>query len=326
MTLYPLLFEPVCKDYLWGGDRISKLRAPHSGRSAGICAESWEISDRSEGMSIVSNGRDKGRTLRNLVESLGADLVGTAAASKTFPLLIKVIDAKQRLSIQVHPARTEAKTHGAEAKTEMWYVLAAEPDSHVFCGLMQGVSRTRFESALRTKKVGELLRKVPVSAGDVIFVPGGRVHAVGEGCLLLEVQQSSNTTYRVYDWDRVSKDGTPRELHIKEALEVINWQDNENAVATARNLPKDAAASLDQLVLCKFFNVVRIKLSDELVVRNDGRSFHALFAQADPIKVDANGMTETIAPWTSCLIPAAISSYRMISEAKGATVIRISVV
>jgi mannose-6-phosphate isomerase len=326
MSLYPLLFEPVCKEYLWGGDRIPRLRSPHSGDPAGICAESWEISDRSEGMSIVSNGHDKGRSLRQLVESRGADLLGTVAGSKAFPLLIKVIDAQQKLSIQVHPAKTAATPNGAEAKTEMWYVLAAEPDSCVFCGLMPGVTRATFEAALKTKKVGELLRRVPVKAGDVIFVPGGRVHAIAEGCLLLEVQQSSNTTYRVYDWDRVSKDGKPRELHIKEALEVINWKDNENAVVPLRNLSKDATASVDELLNCKFFNVVRTDLSGELVVRNDGRSFHALFVQADPIKIEANGITETVAPWTSCLIPAAIASYRMIPLTGRATAIRISVV
>jgi mannose-6-phosphate isomerase len=321
ISIYPLLFEPVYKDYLWGGGRIP-LAFRNRPAHAGTCAESWEIADRPEGMSIVANGTAKGTSLHELVKALGPSLVGTAAKSNVFPLLIKIIDAKERLSVQVHPDERNANTCGGEAKTEMWYALAAERNAHVFAGFLPGTDRKGFETALTAKRVEKVLRDLPIKTSEAIFIPGGRVHAIGEGCLLLEVQQNSNTTYRVHDWNRVDKDGKPRELHIDKALQVINWTDDNAGMIKPRKLADESGNAVWQIVECPFFNVVRIDLAKKLVVSNDGCSFHALFVAAGQISVEGNGVTENISAGTSCLIPAALESYAITPQNGTATVLR----
>ena len=177
--LYPLLFEPVYKDYLWGGDKI--LKTYNREAPPGIYAESWELSDRDDGMSVVANGPWKGKTLHELVDDLGPDLLGTGASvagAKTFPLLIKLIDSHKRLSVQVHPDDDTADRCGGEAKTEMWYILDAEPGAGVFAGLQPGVDEEAFQEALDEERFKEVLTSVPVRKGEAVFMPGGRVHAI----------------------------------------------------------------------------------------------------------------------------------------------------
>jgi mannose-6-phosphate isomerase len=325
IPIYPLLFAPVYKDYLWGGGRIPRFFRNKPGH-AGTCAESWEIADRPEGMSIVTNGPAKGKSLHALVETLGQRLVGTAAKSKVFPLLIKIIDARERLSVQVHPDEHTAVACNGEAKTEMWYALAAEHGAHVFAGFLPGTDRNSFETALTAKRVEKVLRDLPITIDEAIFIPGGRVHAIGEGCLLLEVQQNSNTTYRVHDWDRVDKDGKPRELHLEKALQVINWTDDNAGIVKPQKLSDEGGNNIWQIVKCPFFNVVRIDLKKKLVVRNDGLSFHVLFVAEGQMKVEANGVVENISAGTSCLIPAALETYSITPVSGAATVIRTTLV
>jgi mannose-6-phosphate isomerase len=315
--LYPLLFKPTYKEYVWGGNRIPRLynRTGHPY----TCAESWEISDRPEGMSVVSTGPLSGKSLHDLVTTFSEHLIGyprsTSAAADShpaaFPLLTKIIDAKQRLSLQVHPDNRTAETCGGEPKTEMWYVLDAEPGARIFSGLKPGVDRKTFEQALNEQRLENVLRSIPATSGTIVFVPGGRVHAIGEGCLLLEIQQNSNTTYRVYDWGRVGKDGNPRELHIAQALKTINWTDTAGPAREPVRIRESETGTLWEIVDCAFFRVTRLDLRTSETVNNDGTSFNALFACAGKINIEEGGRTTTISAGTSCLIPAAVKNYRL---------------
>lgn len=323
---YPLLFHPIYKDYIWGGNRIPQLygRAPQQG----LCAESWEIADRAEGTSVARNGPLAGMTLGKLMtdapDCIMGDSPSTGSHPRTFPLLIKIIDAKQRLSVQAHPDERTAGQYGDDAKTEMWYVLDAEPGARVFAGLMPGTDRGSFETALLNKRVENVLRSVPVTAGDAVYVPGGRIHAIGEGCLLLEVQQNSNTVYRVYDWDRLGKDGKPRELHIAQALRSINWLDSGNPRIEPRKLENRGPNIFWEIVDCPYFRVMRLDLSQRETIVNDGRVFHILFTVSGRVRLEGNGIIESIGPGTSCLMPAGLNSYTITPTNDSATLIHIS--
>lgn len=228
--LYPLLFEPVLKDYLWGGRTLES----QLGRAIppGIVAESWEIAAHPDGATIVTNGPFAGRTLVSVHEELGLDLIGTnsmwAQERGKFPLLVKLLDANDRLSVQVHPGDPYALEHeGNElGKTEMWVVLHAEPDAAINLGVKAGTTRERFAAALEDGTLESLLHILPIKTGDVVCIPSGSVHALLGGALIAEVLQNSNTTYRVFDWNRL-RDGKPRELHVQKALDVINFDQVE---------------------------------------------------------------------------------------------------
>ena len=187
VNLYPMLFHPVYKDYLWGGDRIRdyfKRDIP-----SGIYAESWEISERDEGMSIVENGLYAGISFKKVIAHDPANILGSKREHDHFPLLIKILDAKEKLSVQVHPDEAAAVTYGGEAKSEMWYLLGEE-DTSVFCGLKKGVSRREFCQAIDEENVAALLRELPVSKGDAIYVPGGTVHAINAPSLILKYNRT----------------------------------------------------------------------------------------------------------------------------------------
>ena len=273
--LYPLRFKPVYKDYIWGGDKI--IRLYNRKEPPGIYAESWEVSDRSDGMSVVSGGPLAGKSLRDVVQTFKSDLLGAKVQAQVFPLLIKLIDSRDRLSVQVHPNDETAKKYGGEAKTEMWYVLDAEPGAGVFAGLKPGVDAKAFNEALRTNRFEEILTRIPVTKGDAIFIPGGLVHAIDAGCLLLEVQQNSNTTYRIYDWNRVGADGKPRPLHWKEALQVIRWDASANPKVQPRELGSRGANRFWEVLRCPYFRMERMMLSEVLNRENTGSSFEILF-------------------------------------------------
>lgn len=225
--LYPLLFEPVLKDYIWGGRNLEKLgrKLP----AEGVIAESWEIAGHEDGTTRVVNGRYAGKLLTELHQELGLDLIGRRSAwaqeRGKFPLLIKLLDANRPLSVQVHPQDNYALAHeGNElGKTEMWVVLQATPDAEVILGLAHPIDPQEFRVAIKGGQLEPQLHRIPVKAGDHICVPAGSLHAIMGGLLIAEIQQNSNTTYRVYDWGRVGSDGQPRPLHVDKALDVINF-------------------------------------------------------------------------------------------------------
>jgi mannose-6-phosphate isomerase len=249
----PLVFEPLFMQRIWGGRRLEthyRKRLPPGER----IGESWEIVDREEAQSVVHEGPLRGTTLHELWSNeretaFGTNLPDTAR----FPLLFKILDAQDRLSVQVHPPAHVAAELGGEPKTEMWYVLESTPGAEIFAGLKANVGRDEFEKALPEGRVAELVNRVAVRPGDAVFIPSGRIHAIGAGNLVLEVQQNSDTTYRVFDWNRVGLDGRERTLHIDESLRSIDFHDHQPAVSSATR---------GEIVAeCEYFRVAKWKIS-----------------------------------------------------------------
>jgi mannose-6-phosphate isomerase len=220
----PLVFEPIFQERIWGGRKLGELFGKNipAGKRIG---ESWEIVDRPEAQSIVRGGPLADRSLHDVWVNFREEVFGKVSDTPRFPLLIKLLDARQKLSLQVHPAEEVAESLGGEAKTEFWYVVAAEPGAEIYVGLRRTMAREQFEQALRSGTVAECVHAIAVKEGDAMFLPSGRFHAIGAGNVLIEVQQNSDTTYRVFDWSRVDDTGQPRSLHIAEALQCIDFND-----------------------------------------------------------------------------------------------------
>lgn len=262
--LYPLTFTPVLKDYIWGGRNLEKL-----GRDLpeGIIAESWEIAGHEDGTTVVNNGRFAGQPLTQVHQELGLDLIGSncqwAQDRGKFPLLIKILDANKQLSVQVHPKDDYALEHeGNElGKTEMWVVLAAKPDAKLQLGVKKGTTPEQFRKGIEGGNLEPYLHYVPVQAGDHVCVPAGTLHAIMDGIMIAEIQQNSNTTYRVYDWNRVGSDGNPRPLHVDKALDVIDFDKTEPSIYPAKLIAD--AAGVKQYLLCEneYFITERIEMA-----------------------------------------------------------------
>lgn len=253
LMLYPLTFHPIFKERVWGGRRLERDYQKPLPPSVPI-GESWEISDRPEGTSVIANGPLAGKDLHWLMDHHSAALLGSRVPARTrFPLLIKILDAAEKLSVQVHPPAALAKTLGGEPKTEMWFIAEAGPEAELFAGLRRGVTRKQFEQKIKDGTVADCLHRIRVRSGDALFLPSGRLHAIGADNLIFEIQQNSDTTYRVFDWNRVGLDGQPRELHLSQSLAAIDFQDFEppllrpecTAHPTRRRLVHDALFKVD---------------------------------------------------------------------------------
>ena len=312
--LYPYKFIPTPIERVWGGDALKRYGKPvPAGKRIG---ESWEISDRDDVQSVVANGPDAGKTLRQLIQAHGAQLLGSNCdKAGRFPLLIKLLDARERLSLQVHPPAAVAAKLGGEPKTEMWYVLEAEPDAHLIAGLRRGVKRADFIRALVQHpdaiKLEDCIYRFPVSAGDCFFVPSGRMHAIDAGVVLVEIQQNSDTTYRVYDWGRVGLDGKPRQLHVKESLACIDFQDFEPAKQQPKAETK-GSNGFSPLVECEYFHVHRLDLHDAWPDQCDGATFHIITCIEGALNLlTPDGKNERINLGEFVLLPAALGHYTL---------------
>lgn len=220
-------FKPIYQERVWGGRGLSE-KLGRSLPEGGPIGESWEIVDRPEAQSIVDGGPANGKTIRELIEADTVNVMGPKwEAQKAFPILLKWLDCQQRLSLQVHPPASVAPELGGEPKTENWFVAECEPGAALLVGLKNGVTRDAFDSALRSNELEPLVQSIPTEKGLSMFVPSGRIHAIDGGNLILEIQQNSDTTYRVYDWGRIGLDGKPREMHIEESLKSIDFNDFE---------------------------------------------------------------------------------------------------
>ncbi len=228
-------FHPIYKERPWGGQAIAGVGMHHHLPPDKKIGESWEISDRPGDESILQEGEFQGKSIRWLLDEHGEFIMGQPwKKGRRFPLLIKLLDAAERLSLQVHPPLAVAAELGGEPKTEMWYILGATPNAALMAGLKKGARREDFEKCMGSEpRAGDhdrfeaLIHRIPVSRGDAFFIPSGRIHAIDSGCLILEVQQNSDTTYRVYDWGRVGLDGKPRQLHVQETMRCTNFDDFE---------------------------------------------------------------------------------------------------
>ena len=224
--LYPLTFQPIFKERVWGGRTLERLYGKQLPPGVPI-GESWEISDRPDDVSVIANGPLAGKTLRWLLQNHATELLGAGRETTTFPLLVKILDAQDKLSLQVHPPAAQAQALGGEPKTEMWLIAEAAPGAELYVGLKRGVTRTDFERKIQDGSVAECFHSQAVQNGDVMFLPSGRVHAIGAGNVIFEIQQNSDTTYRVFDWNRLGLDGQPRELHVAQSLASIDFDDFE---------------------------------------------------------------------------------------------------
>ena len=246
-------FQPLYQERVWGGRAFASAlgRALPAEKLIG---ESWEIVDRAEAQSLVRGGVFGGSPLRAVIEKNGAELMGPDyPAKKPFPVLVKWLDCRERLSLQVHPPVAVAAELQGEPKTENWYIAETSPGAHLIVGLKRGVTRAQFEKALADNTLEQCVHRFPVAPGDSIFVESGRLHAIDSGNLILEIQQNSDTTYRVYDWGRVGLDGKPRKLHVEQSLKSIKWDDFEPA-------PMRGAPTSGVLAECSDFLIRRVVL------------------------------------------------------------------
>ena len=228
--LYPLVFQPICKERIWGGTLLREVLGRELPQTETPIGESWEVSDRPEANSVVRSGALAGCTLHELLAHYGTALVGGKTAPERFPLLVKLIDAGERLSLQVHPDEIACRSigGGAEPKTEMWYIIAARRGACILAGLDPRATLVQTKSLLNSPEIEQVLRKHPSVPGDGYFIPAGTLHAIGAGNLILEIQQNSDTTYRLSDWGRVDAQGKPRELHVEKGLASVHFTDRSN--------------------------------------------------------------------------------------------------
>lgn len=303
---HPLTFRPLFMERVWGGRRLAtELGKPIPAGS--VIGESWEIVDRADAQSVVDSGPHAGTSLHELWTRHRREVFGDVAETPRFPLLAKILDARDTMSVQVHPpASLAAELHG-EPKTELWLLLDAEPGAEMFAGFRRGTTREAFHAALAEGRVADLLHRVPVGRGDAMFIPSGRCHAIGAGCLVVEIQQNSDTTYRVFDWNRTGLDGKPRALHVPESLKSIDFSDHEPSL-----VPPDAATLAD----CEHFRVERWHLD---APRTDDRTGSAIFTVLDGA-VGCGGREFKVGEFF--LLPAAAEDRTLLPLGEGAVVMR----
>lgn len=309
--LYPLKFNPVFKDYIWGGRELEKLgkKLPE-----GITAESWEISSHPDGISTIANGEFMGQLLTDLINRYGKEIVGTELyqASGKFPLLIKFIDANKKLSVQVHPNDEYAMEYenGEYGKNEMWYILASKPGAKLVYGTQPGITKSDFTKAVEGDRIIECLKEVEVFPGDVLNIPAGLVHAIGEGIMLTEIQQNSNTTYRVFDYNRVDNKGNKRPLHIEKALDVIDFNLGVNKANTVGlNVNLNTTSTKSYKIANKYFSVEVYDVNGSIEENADGSKFHIYVFVDGAGEINYTGGKIEAARGDSILIPAALGKY-----------------
>lgn len=329
-TIYPLTFEPVFRDYIWGGRRLETL----FGRDLppGIVAESWDISGHPDSPTRVAAGYWSGRTLPEVMAEMGTDLVGTHSAAMLargrFPLLIKLLDANRDLSVQVHPDDDYAGRHeaGEIGKSEMWYVLHADPGYTLVHGLKPGVTRRQLRQAIARDRMDEVLNRVPVSLGDTIDVPAGTVHALMAGAVVAEIQQNSDVTYRLYDWGRVGHDGKSRPLHIDRALDVIDFTRAATSPLPPQSLVETESLRRQLLVRRPQFTTERLIMGPGATFsgRCDGSTFEIWGCMAGACSLAWAGEPLRLGAVRFVLLPAALGAFSVTSEGSS-TLLRIYV-
>ena len=320
-SLYPIKFAPILKDKIWGGQKLKTILNKNS--DLPNIGESWEISDVEGDTSIVSNGSLKGQSLKQLLETYKEDLVGPQnyrIFKNKFPLLIKFIDAKEDLSIQLHPNdELAAKRHNSFGKTEMWYVFQADKDANLIVGFNQKMTSELYLKHLNDKTLTKILNFDKVKEGDTYFVEVGRVHAIGAGVMVAEIQQTSDITYRVYDWDRVDADGNERELHNDLALDAFDFDMEDNFRISYDKTENQS----NEMVSCPYFTTNYLKVNKTLKKDNYHGSFIIYMCIEGEAKILTDGFSESIKKGETILLPAIIENYEISS--KNATLLEVYV-
>ena len=311
MPLAPLRFKPVLRRYLWGGRRLGTMLGKPIGPESDY-AESWEVVDHGADQSVVAGGPLDGTRLCDLVAEANRELFGQHAPQAKFPLLLKFLDAQQKLSLQVHPDDTRARrlTPPDLGKTEAWVVLSAEPASFLYAGLKRGFDRAALQREVARGTSHLCVAEIKPHAGDCYFIPAGVVHGLGPGLMIAEIQQSSDTTYRLYDWNRVGVDGQPRTLHIEQALDAIDYTYGPVAAQTPR--PTDRA-NVERLVECEQFVLDRWRLDAPDQLGGDDR-FHIVAVLAGSLQVSQYPTGQPLKLGEVMLVPAAIGAVDLLPQ------------
>ncbi|MDD3080010.1 MAG: mannose-6-phosphate isomerase [Paludibacter sp.] len=313
--LYPLKFEPLLKDKIWGGSKLEKLFDKKA--QSDKLGESWELSGIENDESVVTNGFLAGNSLSELIEIYMGELVGDKIFDTyglSFPLLFKLIDANENLSIQVHPGdEVAAERHNSFGKTEMWVVLDADSDGQLIIGFKDDCSKEEYLEALQSDKVEDLLQHVPVRKGDVFFIPAGLVHAIGKGVVVAEIQESSDITYRIYDYKRVDAQGKERELHTEQTLDVINFAASKDP----KTQHEDKLNAINELVSCDYFTTNLIPF-DVPLTRNYGTidSFVVYMCLEGSFVIETETEKTTVCKGETVMIPAMINEIGLIPDEK----------
>ncbi len=312
MELYPLIFEPILKDRIWGGTKLRNDLGKNIPTET--TGESWELSDVSGDVSVVKNGTYEGKPLTELMNTYPEVLLGSKVYKQygaQFPLLFKFLDARDDLSIQVHPNDELAKErHNSFGKTEMWYVMQADEGARIIVGFKEKSSPEEYVEHLNNKNLIEILNEVPVKAGDVFFLETGTIHAIGAGIVIAEIQQTSDITYRIYDWDRVDANGNSRELHVEQALDAMNYNTTDTKKEYTQ-VPNTANVAVD----CPYFTTSYLPLIGEANVEKDGSSFTVYICTEGSYTLTANGMQHSFKKGDTILIPAGLKQYSLSGEA-----------
>lgn len=311
-TPYPLQFHPILKERIWGGTKLKTvLNKPIS---SNITGESWELSDVKGDVSVIANGVYAGKSLTDLLESFPDALLGTEVHKRfgqQFPLLFKYLDAREDLSIQVHPNDELAmKRHHSLGKTEMWYVMQADENARIIVGFERDSSPEEYLRSLKEHTILGLLHTVKAQKGDVFFLETGTVHAIGAGLVIAEIQQTSDITYRIYDFDRKDANGNTRELHVDLALDAINYHTTHTKKEYAHH-----ANQSNGMVDCPYFTTNFLPLDGEVVVHKDGVSFTVYMCTDGEFTLEADGVQSKYKTGDTMLVPAALHDFRLSGKA-----------
>ncbi len=322
--LYPLTFQPIFKERVWGGRNLAQLYGKKLPPNVPI-GESWEISDRPGDASVIANGPLSGKDLHWLMENNRGELLGYSKATpeNRFPLLVKLLDAQEKLSLQVHPPASKAAELRGEPKTEMWYIADAAPGAELYVGLKPGATREEFERKVRDGSVADCFHRVPVRAGDTMFLPSGRVHAIGAGLLIFEIQQNSDTTYRVFDWNRLGLDGKPREMHVAESLASIDFNDFAPALVSGALTGSDVIKSR-VLVRDPLFVVVEFQLAANATLPFLSGRLQIIACVSGRLHIDHKIAPVDLAAGQFCLMPASVGKISL-QAASATTLLRVEV-
>lgn len=307
---YPIKLKPVYKDYIWGGRYFEKFDRE---LPDGILAESWELSCHKNGVSVIANGELAGKTLPELVKSDSKNVLGSkfSADSAEVPLLIKLIDANDRLSVQVHPDDNYAAVYeGGLGKNEMWYIMDVKPGAKLVAGLKEGVTKELFAKAIQENRIEECLLEVEVLPGDVINIPAGLVHAIGAGIVIAEIQQTSDTTYRVFDYNRVDSNGVGRPLHLDKALDVINFEaGHRNVKCEGVTVSLNENCSKTVFLANKYFACERYSSTGSFTGNCDGSKFHIFICLEGDGKIKTKNAVVNFKAGETVFLPAAMGEY-----------------
>jgi mannose-6-phosphate isomerase len=311
ISLYPLRFRLLVRRYLWGSRRLETCLGKPIGPGNDY-AESWEVSDHGADQSIIDQGPLAGITLGELVHQRGPELFGRHHPQPRFPLLIKFLDAARALSVQVHPNDDQAARMNPPdlGKTEAWYILSADPGSAIYAGLRPGVDHRQLADAIRQGTCENLLHQFHPKAGDCLFIPAGTVHALGAGLLVAEVQQSSDTTFRLYDWNRVGSDGKPRPLHVEQGLDVVDFR--RGPVDPVQPQPADHPW-VNRLVACDKFIMDRWDFDHPTAIGGDNR-FHVVCVLQGAVQIAGDPQCTPLPKGGTVLLPACIGGVRLVPQ------------